>query len=119
MLKAVASERIRVCLDTAHAFEAGLLRYAPDEIKKICDEFDDLIGLDNLVVLHINDSKSVFDSHHDRHENIGEGHIGIEGFRSLAREQRLHNKAWILEVPGFNNEGPDKKNVDILRSCFS
>ncbi|KKT90933.1 MAG: putative endonuclease 4, partial [Candidatus Jorgensenbacteria bacterium GW2011_GWA2_45_13] len=57
-------------------------------------------------------------SHHDRHENIGEGYIGLDGFKALAKEKRLWNKTWLLEVPGFEGEGPDKKNIDIVRSLF-
>ena len=51
-------------------------------------------------------------------ENIGEGFIGMSGFKNLAKEKRLHSKHWMLEVPGFAGEGPDAKNVTRLRSCF-
>lgn len=113
------SDRVKVCLDTAHAFEAGVLGpdITPQHVKKICDEWDREIDLADLIALHINDSKTPYASHNDRHENIGHGYIGIDGFRALAAENRLHNAAWILEVPGFDNEGPDKENVEILRSC--
>ena len=119
MLRGVDSKRIKICIDTAHAFEAGIVEgYTKEHVKQFCDEWDKEVGLENVVALHVNDSKTVCDSHHDRHENIGEGYIGLEGFKNLAREKRLHDKAWILEVPGFDGNGPDKKNVDILRSCF-
>ena len=87
-------------------------------MKKFLDELEKEIGLKNILVLHTNDSKSKFDSHHDRHENIGQGFIGLNGFKTLAKESRLAHTTWLLEVPGFDNTGPDKKNVDILRSCF-
>ena len=116
----IKSPRVKICIDTAHAFEAGLIEhYTPPLIKKMLDEWDRAVGLKNLVALHVNDSKTAFNSHHDRHENIGEGFIGLAGFRALAAEKRLHDKAWLLEVPGFAGEGPDKKNIDILRSCFA
>ncbi|MBI5420863.1 MAG: deoxyribonuclease IV [Parcubacteria group bacterium] len=119
MLKGVDSGRIKICIDTAHAFEAGTVEgYTKEHVKQFCDEWDKEIGLENVVALHVNDSKTVFNSHHDRHENIGEGYIGLEGFKNIAAEKRLHNKAWILEVPGFDGNGPDKRNVDILKSCF-
>ncbi|MBI5153155.1 MAG: deoxyribonuclease IV [Parcubacteria group bacterium] len=119
MLKGVDSSRIKICIDTAHAFEAGIVEgYTKKNVKQFCDEWDKEVGLENVVALHVNDSKTVFNSHHDRHENIGEGYIGLEGFENLAREKRLHDKAWILEVPGFDGNGPDKKNVDLLKSCF-
>ena len=118
ILKRIGSNRAGVCFDTAHAFEAGIIKYDPKTIKSVFDEWDKEVGIENIVVIHANDSKTAFGSHNDRHENIGGGYIGLEGFRNLAKEKRLHSKPWILEVPGFEKTGPDKKNVDILRSCF-
>jgi deoxyribonuclease-4 len=112
------SLRVKVCIDTAHAFEAGVLDYSPAGIKKFFDEFDEKIGLENLVALHANDSKTLFGSHNDRHENIGAGAIGLMCFKNLAKEKRLWGKDWLLEVPGFDGEGPDAKNIAILQSCF-
>ena len=68
--------------------------------------------------MHVNDSKTIFNSHHDRHENIGEGYIGLEGFKNFAKEKRTWDKDWLLEVPGFDNMGPDQKNIEILKSLF-
>ncbi|OGZ45850.1 MAG: hypothetical protein A3C84_03630 [Candidatus Ryanbacteria bacterium RIFCSPHIGHO2_02_FULL_48_12] len=119
MLERIDSPRLKVCFDTAHAFEAGIIEsYTPEHIKKLFDEWDREVGMQNIVALHVNDSKTAYNSHHDRHENIGEGHIGLLGFQNLAREARLHDKAWILEVPGFDGMGPDKKNIEILHACF-
>ncbi len=119
MLGGVHSKRIKVCIDTAHAFEAGIIEgYTKEHVKEFVDEWDHEVGLENIVALHVNDSKTMFNSHHDRHENIGEGFIGLDGFKNLAQEKRLHDKTWILEVPGFDGNGPDKKNIDILKSCF-
>ncbi|MBI5742488.1 MAG: deoxyribonuclease IV [Candidatus Niyogibacteria bacterium] len=114
----VKSPRVKVCIDTAHAFEAGVLDYSPASIKKFFDEFDEKIGIENLAALHANDSKTLFGSHNDRHENIGAGAIGLTGFKNLAKEKRLWDKDWLLEVPGFDGEGPDAKNIAILKSCF-
>lgn len=119
LFEKAASERVKICFDTAHAFEAGLIdAYTPENVRNLFDAWDDAVGLESIVALHVNDSKTAYDSHHDRHENIGEGYIGLDGFRALAKERRLWDKAWILEVPGFAGEGPDKRNVDILRSLF-
>lgn len=119
ILKLVKSPRAAVCLDTAHAFEAGQIEaYTGPKIKEFFDRWDKAIGLENIVALHANDSKTKFDSHHDRHENIGQGFIGLAGFKALAKEKRIAHTAWLLEVPGYENEGPDKKNVDTLKSCF-
>jgi len=119
IFKAVKSKRLKICIDTAHAFEAGLIKsYSRQNIKKFFDDAENSFGVKNIIALHINDSKTPFNSHHDRHENIGEGYIGLKGFKDLAKEKRINNLAWILEVPGFKNEGPDKKNINILISCF-
>lgn len=118
VLKKVKSGRVKVCIDTAHAFEAGMIdEYALPKVKKFLDELDKHIGFNNIVAFHLNDSKTLAGSHHDRHENIGQGHIGIEGFKNLARDKRMKTMPWILEVPGFADEGPDKKNVEILQKC--
>jgi len=95
------------------------MKYAPKEIKRFADELDKTIGLENIVALHANDSMTAAGSYHDRHENIGQGYIGLSGFKNLAKEKRLWDKAWLLEVPGFTGEGPDRKNVQILNSCFA
>lgn len=119
ILKKINSPRAKVCFDTAHAFEAGVARYdSRESVKKVFDEWDKKIGPENIVAIHANDSKTEFGSHNDRHENIGEGRIGLAGFKNLAQEKRLYKIPWILEVPGLDNLGPDKRNIDILRSCF-
>jgi len=118
LYRAMDSKRIGMCLDTAHAFESGMLRFVESEIKKFFDRWDEEIGMESLVALHINDSKTKFGSGSDRHENLGEGEIGLSGFKTLAKEKRLQHTSWILEVPGFDDMGPDKRNLDILRGCF-
>lgn len=118
IVRVVKSDRVKVCVDTAHAFEAGLLdAYTPSKIKTLFDRCESAFGVERIVALHVNDSKTIFNSHHDRHENIGEGHIGLDGFKHLAKEKRISATSWLLEVPGFENTGPDKKNVDILKGC--
>ncbi|MCP6726689.1 MAG: deoxyribonuclease IV [Patescibacteria group bacterium] len=119
IFKKVNSSRVKICIDTAHAYASGMMEFTKDGIGMWCDTVDSILGLDNVVVFHINDSKAAFNSYIDRHENIGQGYIGKKGMQALANEKRLWNKAWILEVPGFKNTGPDKKNVDILKSYFT
>ena len=119
MFTAVDSPRVKVCFDTAHAFEAGIIRkYVPQTVKQLVRDLDKAVGIDNVVAIHANDSKTPYDSHHDRHENLGEGYIGITGFRALAKERALRDKVWILEVPGFTGDGPDARNIALLKSCF-
>jgi apurinic endonuclease APN1 len=119
IIEGVGSPRVKVCLDTAHIFEAGGIdEYSRPKVKKLFDDFEAKIGLDKLVALHINDSKTPYNSHHDRHENIGDGHIGLEGFRNLASDKRLYDKDWLLEVPGMDNTGPDAINIERLKQLF-
>ncbi len=111
--------RIKVCIDTAHAFGAGVLEtYSPSELDKFKKACDKGFGLENLIVLHVNDSKVPFNSQKDRHENIGEGHIGLQAFQNLADDKFFSTIPWLLEVPGFEKGGPDKKNIDIINSLF-
>ncbi len=118
LLSRVKSDRVAVCVDTAHAFEAGVLDFTPEGIKRFFDSWQRQIGMDKLVALHVNDSKTEFASGSDRHENLGEGKIGLAGLRALAAEKRLKDTSWMLEVPGFDGGGPDKKNLDIMKGLF-
>ena len=114
----VNSKRLRVCMDTAHAYAAGILEFTEEGVRDWCEKMDKAFGLENMSVLHLNDAATTFGSGVDRHENIGKGHIGKQGMKVLIQEKRLQDKAWILEVPGFKEEGPDRKNIDILKSYF-
>lgn len=119
IMEIIDSSRVQVCIDTAHAFEAGLIaKYDEENIERFAAEWRRQIGWEHVVALHANDSKTPFDSKNDRHENIGEGHIGLSGFKALAADPHFREKPWLLEVPGFDGQGPDKKNVDILKHCF-
>lgn len=119
LLRGVRSPRVKVCLDTAHAFEAGVIpTYTAAAVRSFFDALEKTIGMKHLTVIHANDSRTLANSHHDQHENIGEGHIGREGFCALGKEKRLRDIPFILEVQGFADAGPDKKNVDRLRTCL-
>ena len=115
MIKAVDSPRLTICLDTEHAFAAGYNIADSEGIKKAMSEFDDEIGLDRLVVVHANDAKVEFASGVDRHENIGEGYIGISGFETIMSHPAFADVPFLLEVPGMNKKGPDKPNLDRLK----
>ncbi|KAK7880448.1 hypothetical protein WMY93_032922 [Mugilogobius chulae] len=92
--------RIRVCLDTCHAFAAGYDLSAEGGVKAMLDEFDQQVGLQYLKAIHLNDSKGKLGCNLDRHEDIGKGHIGISAFRDIVNEPRLDNIPLILETPG-------------------
>ncbi len=119
IIKRVGHPQLKTCFDTAHAFEAGVIEeYTPQNIKTLLKEIEKHIGFSRFVAMHINDSKSPFNSHYDRHENIGEGYIGKKAFGHLINTPELARAAWLLEVPGFDDMGPDKKNIDILHSLI-
>ncbi|MBI2171803.1 MAG: deoxyribonuclease IV [Chloroflexi bacterium] len=115
ILRAVDDPRMKVCLDTQHCFAAGYNVAARDGLDAAMREFDREIGLANLAAVHANDSKQALASGVDRHENIGEGHIGREGFLNILSHPAFRDLPLLLEVPGFENKGPDKRNVDILK----
>jgi deoxyribonuclease-4 len=114
------AERIGVCLDTCHVFAAGYPLAPAAALDDTLGEFDRLIGLDRLRLIHANDSKKDRGSRVDRHEAIGEGKIGPKAFRLLMRHPRLVGIPVVLETP---KEGPDGKpdpandraNLAILR----
>ena len=116
IIRAMDSDRLKICLDTEHAFAAGYNIADPEGIEKAMTEFDTEIGLDRLVVVHANDAKVELGSGVDRHENIGEGYIGIEGFETIMRHPAFADVPFLLEVPGTNRKGPDKPNLDRLKA---
>lgn len=108
--------RVKICIDTQHVFAAGEIeRYTEENIAGFVARCEKSFGWKNVVLLHANDSQSGYGSFFDRHENIGEGNIGLSGFKALAKNKHTGSLPWILEVPGFGDEGPDKRNVDILK----
>jgi deoxyribonuclease-4 len=113
------SPRLQVCLDTCHIFAAGYPCLTTEELDQTLDEFDRAIGLDRLTALHLNDSKDPFGSHRDRHENIGDGQIGLAGFRAIVNHPLLAERPAFLEVPGYDGEGPDAENLQRLRSLVA
>ena len=101
IMKEVASPRLKVCLDTQHAFATGYQVATPDGLAATLDEFEREVGLANLVAVHANDSKCPLGGGVDRHENIGEGYIGREGFRVILAHPAFRDMPFLLEVPGF------------------
>ena len=116
LINRVDHPNMKVCLDTEHMFAAGYNIASSKEICDIMEEFDSEIGLEKLVAVHANDAKVELGSGVDRHENIGEGFIGLDGFKSIMSHFSFRKVPFFLEVPGFENDGPDKKNLDRLKS---
>ncbi|HYA94361.1 MAG TPA: deoxyribonuclease IV [Thermodesulfobacteriota bacterium] len=108
-------QRMGVCLDTAHTFEAGYDLSDKNEIDRTLEKFDQTIGLRRLHLLHLNDSKTPLGSRKDRHWHIGEGHIGLEGFRHLVNHPSLRHLPGIMETPRKDTV-EDLKNMKVIRS---
>ncbi len=118
IIEDVGNERIRVCLDTCHLHAAGYDLSTKKSFEKFLDAFDEKIGLQKLSVVHMNDSRDHLGDLRDRHDNIGEGHVGITVFENFLNNPRTKHISFIIETPGFDNTGPDKKNIDILKNLI-
>ena len=113
----IPEHRLGFCLDTAHAWGAGVRLNRADAIDAFLDDFERKIGLGRLRLVHLNDSKAERGSHHDRHEHLGAGRIGEAGLGHLLREPRLRHLPFIAETPGMD-QGYDAINVARARSMF-
>jgi deoxyribonuclease-4 len=110
--------RMTVCIDTAHIFAAGYDIKNASKYKQVMNEFDNIIGLDRLKCIHMNDSKKILGSRVDRHENVGEGFIGIEGFINIMNDKRIEHIPKILETPKGKEQSEDLVNLNILKSLI-
>ena len=97
--KAKRGNEIGVCLDTQHSFASGYDLRNKTKVNHVLKEFDRLVGLKNLSLIHANDSMTELDSHKDRHEHIGDGLIGLAGFKALVSHPKLKNVDMVLETP--------------------
>ena len=110
------AEHVGVCLDTCHIFAAGYGLRDEVEYNQTMKEFGSVVGFDKLRIVHVNDSKTEQGSHRDRHEHIGEGCIGLDGFRHLVNDRRLRRVPLILETPKSDDLSEDVTNLKLLRS---
>ena len=111
LIDKIQDPRLRVCLDTAHLFEAGYDFTSDIGLEKLISELTEFDLLDKLSLLHLNDSATDLNSHRDIHANLGAGLIGIPGLSNLVNHPRLAHLPLILEVPGEDKHGPDKVNI--------
>jgi deoxyribonuclease-4 len=109
------NKRLGVCLDTAHTFEAGYNLSSKDGLERTLKNFDQAVGLKRLHLLHLNDSKTPLGSRKDRHWHIGEGYIGMEGFRNLVNHPLLKRLPGIMETPRKDTV-EDLKNMEVIKS---
>ena len=102
-----------VCLDTCHIHDAG---YDLSDFDAIIEEFDRIIGLDRLLVVHVNDSKNPKGAHKDRHENIGYGYIGFDNLCKVVHHPKLKDVPKILETPYIEKIAPYKEEIEMLKN---
>ncbi len=107
---------VGVCFDTCHSFTAGYDIRTKEKYCDTFDEFDAIIGLQNLKAFHLNDAKSELGSRIDRHEHIGKGKIGLEAFRLLVNDERFANVPAIVETP--QSETMHQENLELLRELI-
>jgi deoxyribonuclease IV len=111
-------KRLCVCLDTAHVFAAGYDIGSEASVRKTFREFDRVVGLDHLVSIHLNDSKTDRGSRVDRHEHIGKGKIGLPAFRFIMRDRRFRRIPKVLETPKGKDLREDVMNLKTLRGLI-
>lgn len=102
-------DRLRVCFDTCHVNDAGY--DLVNDYEGVMQKFDEVIGLDQIVAIHVNDSMNPLGAHKDRHANVGEGCIGFETLKKIVHDERFMNIPKILETPWLKEEGSDKKTL--------
>jgi len=108
-------DRLCVCLDTAHVFAAGYDIGSEKAVRQTFREFDRVVGLDRVVAIHLNDSKTPRGSRVDRHEHIGQGQIGLNAFRFIMRDRRFRKIPKVLETPKGKELAEDVVNMKTLR----
>lgn len=107
------NNRLGVCLDTCHIFDAG---YNLENIDQLLKDFDEIIGLSRLRVIHLNDSKNENGSHKDRHANIGKGNIGVDNLLRFVYHPLLVNIPKILETPYIDGKPPYKEEIEFIKN---
>ncbi len=117
VLRNFTPDDVGVCLDTAHGWAAGYDFGSAEGVQELLEQFEGLIGLEYLFALHLNDAKVARGSRVDRHEHIGRGQIGLEGFRELLRQPWPAEMPAILETPEMGSEW-DRKNLDAIRALL-
>jgi deoxyribonuclease IV len=116
LIRTVGHPQLAVCLDTAHSWAAGYEIDSAGGVDRFFDLVDREIGLDRVVMFHFNDTEIPLGGHKDRHWHIGEGLIGMAGFRAIAAHAGVRGKTAILETPG--EEPDDVRNMERIRSLF-
>lgn len=112
------SDKLGVCVDTCHIFAAGYDIRSEESYRETMDAFDRLVGIERIKFFHLNDSKKGLACRVDRHEHIGQGEIGIEGFRNLLNDPRFAEHPMTLETPKGKDLQEDRDNLHTLRELL-
>ena len=112
--KVQLNEKLGVCLDTCHVYDGGY--DIVNDLDNVLLEFDRIIGLDRLKAIHLNDTKNPFESHKDRHEKIGEGHLGIDAITRIINHEKLRDLPFFLETP--NDIDGYEKEISLLKTLY-
>ncbi len=107
-------QRVGLCLDTAHAYLAGYDIATKVGLESLLSEIDKSVGINLIKLIHLNDARGELGSHHDRHDHIGKGNIGLEGMERIINHPKLRNLPFILETPK-DNDNADKINLAVVR----
>ena len=105
-------EKLGVCIDTCHLSDAG---YDLSDFDAFLDEFDSIVGINRIQVVHVNDSKNIRGARKDRHENIGYGTIGFDTLYAIVHNPRLKDVPKILETPYIEDMAPYKQEIEMLK----
>jgi deoxyribonuclease-4 len=111
----MADLAIGYCLDSCHLLAAGFEIRTAAGLRRTVSRIEETLGMENVGLIHANDSKGTLGSRLDRHASIGEGHIGLDGFRRILAHPKLKTKPFVLETPVVQ-EGDDRRNLSTLRS---
>jgi len=111
--------RVGICFDTCHVFASGYELRNRDDYERTIDALDEHVGIENVGAFHLNDSKRPLGSRVDRHENIGDGEIGVDAFAFLLNDGRFLGIPKVIETPKTVEHESDRKNLTLLRSLLS
>ena len=110
----ILRDKVGVCLDTCHVYDSGY--DIVNNLDGVLEEFDKIIGLENLHAIHLNDSKNPFNSQKDRHEEIGKGYIGLEAFTRIINHPKLYKLPFFLETP--NDLEGHGREIELLKKVY-
>jgi deoxyribonuclease-4 len=111
--------RVGICFDTCHVFASGYELRNREDYERTIDALDEHVGIDNVGAFHLNDSKKALGSRVDRHENIGDGEIGVDAFAFLLNDERFRGIPKVIETPKTVEHETDRKNLTLLRSLIN